>query len=178
MNKQEAVKSIRNKEILGLTTTYEDKRYNEGLITALSYIEQIDEPEKIVVPQFVADWYKDREHNLELYISNLCVNFQLHKEQLNDDFANWYSNFENEPIQTLVKMKLYGYEVWKEKFYTAKLKISDEYLRLDCNGVFGHFKVDREYILGGARAYWFTENDLVKYHIWENEAYEVNEVKE
>jgi hypothetical protein len=66
----------------------------------------------------------------------------------------------------------------KEKLYTAMLKISGEYLRIDSNGNFDHFRVCKKYILDGARGYRFTEDDLVKYHILGNDNYEVEEVEE
>ncbi|MBT0938934.1 DUF1642 domain-containing protein [Streptococcus lutetiensis] len=139
MNKQEAIKKIEKLE--GLNIKDKDFNFDIEMIPkgdVLEIIEQIDEPEKPIVPQFVADWFEDREHNLELYVSNLCVNFQLHKEQLNDEFADWYSNFENEPIQTLVKMKLYGYEVEKEKLYTVEIPNPNGFVNVvlckDCNG--------------------------------------------
>ena len=71
-----------------------------------------------------------------------------------------------------------GYEIEKEKLYTAMLKISGEYLRIDCNGNFDHFRVCKKYILDGARGYRFTVDDLVKYHILGNYNYEVEEVEE
>lgn len=139
MNKKEAVKKI--KKLDGLTIKDEYFNFDIEMIPkgeVLEIVNKLDEPEKPVVPQFVADWFEDREHNLELYVSNLCVNFQLHKEQLNDEFADWYSNFENEPIQTLVKMKLYGYEVEKEKLYTVEIPNPNGFIHVvlckDCDG--------------------------------------------
>lgn len=123
MNKQELIDKLK-KQLTApseIDATDFNKFYDLAINYAIYLAEQLDEPEKPVVPQFVADWFEDREHNLEFYVSNLCVNFQLHKEQLNDEFADWYSNFENEPIQTLVKMKLYGYEVEKDKLYTVEI---------------------------------------------------------
>ena len=70
-----------------------------------------DEPEKPVVPQFVADWYEEHKDNFEIYLSGLCINFTCHRERLNDKLANWYEQLENKPIQTLVNMHQFGYEV-------------------------------------------------------------------
>ena len=62
MNKQELIKRI------------EDLPYTEGPIAdtitinrnwILESIEQLDEPQKVVVPQFVADWYEKHKDNLE-----------------------------------------------------------------------------------------------------------------
>ena len=74
---------------------------------------------KPVVPQFVADWYEEHKDNFEIFLSGLCINFTCHRERLNDKLANWYEQLENKPIETLVKMKLFGYEVEKEKQYVV-----------------------------------------------------------
>ena len=37
-------------------------------------------------------------------------------------FSKWLGDFENDPVETLVKMKLYGYTVEKEPKYTVKIK--------------------------------------------------------
>lgn len=81
----------------------------------------LNEPEKPVVPQFVADWYEEHKDNFEIYLSELCRNFTCHRERLNDKLANWYEQLENKPIQTLVNMHQFGYEVQKEKLYTVEL---------------------------------------------------------
>ena len=84
-------------------------------------IADLDEPEKPVVPQFVADWYEEHKDNFEIYLSGLCINFTCHRERLNDKLANWYEQLENKPIQTLVNMHQFGYEVQKEKLYTVEI---------------------------------------------------------
>ena len=88
--------------------------------------ELINEPvlpqelEKPLVPQFVADWYEEHKDNFEIHLSGLCINFTCHRERLNDKLANWYEQLENKPIQTLVNMHQFGYEVQKEKLYDDK----------------------------------------------------------
>ena len=98
-----------------------------GLNFALLLLAELDEPvrppelEKPKVPQFVADWYEEHKDNFEIYLSGLCINFTCHRERLNDKLANWYEQLENKPIQTLVNMHQFGYEVEKEKLYTVEL---------------------------------------------------------
>ena len=79
------------------------------------------ELERPVVPHFVADWYEEHKGNFEIYLSELCINFTCHRERLNDKLANWYEQLENKPIETLVMMHKFGYEVEKEKLYTVEL---------------------------------------------------------
>ena len=81
----------------------------------------MNKPEKPVVPQFVADWYEEHKDNFEIHLSGLCINFTCHRERLNDKLANWYEELENKPIQTLVNMHQFGYEIKKEKLYTVEL---------------------------------------------------------
>lgn len=142
------------------------------------FTDQINEPQKIAVPQFVADFYESIKNDFEDGVYELCVQFYEDESEPSTNLYRWFDRDDSKPIETLVKMKLYGYEVKKEKLYTAKLKISGEFLRLDCNGKFGHFRADGEYISSVAKAYHFTRDNLVKYHIWGNDSYEINEVEE
>ena len=130
MNKQELIDKL--KEILTTPSEIEegydfDDGYDFGIERAISLAEDLDDPvvspelEKPVVPQFVADWYEDHKGNFEIYLSELCINFTCHRERLNDKLANWYEQLENKPIQTLVNMHQFGYEVEKEKLYTVEI---------------------------------------------------------
>lgn len=138
MNKQELIDKL--KEILTTPSEIEegydfDDGYDFGIERAISLAEDLDEqqapinkPEKPVVPQFVADWYEEHKGNFEIHLSGLCINFTCHRERLNDKLANWYEQLENKPIQTLVNMHQFGYEVEKEKLYRAKNRHTGEYL--------------------------------------------------
>lgn len=87
-------------------------------------IEQLDEPQKPVVKQFVADWYEECKDNLEYNIWSYIYNWET-KEKC--DFKNWLDLGRNNPIQTLINMHQFGYEV-EEKRYTVKIKAVDQYL--------------------------------------------------
>ena len=117
MNKQELIDEL--KKLLAIPS--EVQGHNYGLRRAIALAKQLDEPEKPVVPQFVADWYEEHKDNFEIYLSELCRNFTCNRERLNDKLANWYEQLENKPIQTLVNMHQFGYEVQKEKLYTVEL---------------------------------------------------------
>lgn len=85
-------------------------------------VKRLDEPKKPVVPQFVADWYEDYKGDLEFNIYNLCIEYRDNGQGVNKDLKEWFGNASRtKPIQTLVKMKLYGYEVEKEKLYTVEI---------------------------------------------------------
>lgn len=85
----------------------------------LEDLKQLDEPQKLVVPQFVADWYEEYKDNLEYNIWNYIYNWETRE---NSDFKNWLDLGRNNPIQTLVNMHQFGYEVEKEKRYYVKTK--------------------------------------------------------
>ena len=99
MNKKEAIELVKN------------TLYSVPINDSVKYI---DEPKKPVVAQYVADWYEEHKDNFEIYLSELCINFTLNRERLDDKLANWYEQLENKPIQTLVNMHQFGYEVKKE----------------------------------------------------------------
>ena len=85
-----------------------------------------DEPEKLIVPKYVADWYEENKDYFEWNLYNLCVDF--HQRELPDDLHEWFSDISNKPIVTLVMMHKFGYEVEKGKLYRAKNRHTGEYL--------------------------------------------------
>ena len=88
-------------------------------------LKQLDEPQKPIVPQFVADWYEENKDNLEFNIFDYVYRFD---QNAGFDFKDWFDDFNTKPIQTLVNMHQFGYEVEKEKRYFVKLKNIDDYL--------------------------------------------------
>lgn len=88
------------------------------------------EREKVQVPQFVADWYEEHKDNLEYNIWDwMKYNLEPQKRE-NVIFSQWLGKTVNNPVETLIKMKLYGYEVEKEKRYFVRLKGAVDNLRL------------------------------------------------
>lgn len=124
MNKQEAIEKLKSRV---KSHWLDEEIYGDNCIKsvelgmAIDIVNQIDEPEKPVVPQFVADWYVDHKAGFELHLSYLCINAQRYPERVDRKVLNWYNNLENEPIRTLVNMHKFGYEVEKEKLYTVEL---------------------------------------------------------
>ena len=86
-------------------------------------LKQLDEPQKPVVPQFVADWYEENkdsfEANLYRFVYNLTSIFDSAKM---NEFERWFLTASTKPFQTLVNMHQFGYEVEKEPKYIVKLK--------------------------------------------------------
>lgn len=98
-----------------------------GKKSFIDMIEQLDEPQKPVVPQFVADWYEenkdDFEGNLFRCAHNIPSTFDGAK--LNE-FERWFLNASIKAFQILVNMHQFGYEVEKEKRYLVKIKGAEE----------------------------------------------------
>ena len=87
-----------------------------------SFIHKSIIPEKVKVPQSVADWYEEHKDNLEYNIWDWMKYNLEPKKQENVIFSKWLGKTVNKPVETLIKMKLYGYEVEKEKRYLVKFK--------------------------------------------------------
>ena len=82
-------------------------------------IEQLDEPEKVKVPQFVADWYEEHKDSLEVSIFDYVYRINEKEESV---FKEWFIDSTTRPFQILVNMHQFGYEVEKEKRYLVKVK--------------------------------------------------------
>lgn len=91
-----------------------------------------DVTKPVVVEQFVANWYEEHKNNLEYNIWD-WMKYNLEPKKLeNVNFSHWLCSFINNPVETLIKMKLYGYEVEKEKRYFVKIKgVACPYLNYD-----------------------------------------------
>lgn len=130
MNKQELIEKIEAlPDNIGLVRPHIDKKMVLGLVR------QLDEPQKVVVPQFVAEWYEENkdvfEANLYRYAYNIPSVFD--SDKLNE-FERWFLTAGKKPFQTLVNMHQFGYEVEKEPKYTVKIKATKHYFAKDGNG--------------------------------------------
>ena len=169
MNKQELIDEL--KKLLEIPS--EIQGHNYGLRRAIALAKQLDEPEKPIVPQFVADWYEEHKENFEIYLSGLCINFTCHRERLNDKLANWYEQLENKPLQTLVNMHQFGYEVEKEKLYFAYFRDTNQYL--GWNEQRGEWFMSCSPFMSGLKQ---TQETWEGVGIWNNPAFEIKEVDE
>ena len=175
MNKQEVIYEL--KRLLAKPSEIEGSDYayghNYGIRRAIIIAKQLDEPEKPVVPQYVADWYEEHKDNFEIHLSGLCINFTCHRERLNDKLANWYEQLENKPIQTLVMMHKLGYEVEKEKLYLASFRDTDQYL--GWNEQLGEWFMSCSPFTSGVEQ---TQETWEGVGIWNNPAFEIKEMEE
>ena len=76
---------------------------------------------KPVIPQFVADWYEEHKDNLEYNIWDwMKYNLEPQKRE-NVIFSQWLGKTVNNPVETLIKMKLYGYEIEQEEAVSGEV---------------------------------------------------------
>ena len=89
----------------------------------LESIEQLDEPQKPVVPQFVADWYEEHKDDFEIALFRCIYHIpSVYDEGDLNEFEEWIVDGETKPFQTLVNMHQFGYTVEKEKRYFVRVK--------------------------------------------------------
>lgn len=117
MNKQELIEHI------------EDLPYNEGLIVdtikisrngLLKLIEQLDEPQKVQIPQFVTDWIEVCKENLAIGLYTAMNPDFMKQWNKSDKLISWVRKSNNQNI--FARAWLDGYEVEKEKRYIVKVK--------------------------------------------------------
>lgn len=115
---------LRNK-IVSLSGYRSDlpKDYELGFIDCRSKVLEIIEKyvydNTVYVPEYVAVWFEENKHALDLAIFTKIRELDDTKYPHDTDFENWLDNAENNPIETLVRMKD-GYEVEKEPLWAIK----------------------------------------------------------
>lgn len=114
MNKWELIERIKClKNIFGNKTKYVEKDM------VIKLISELDEPQKVVVPQFVADWIEECEEKEKTLLNSLLST----PEGVN----SWVGNSDNQEL--FARAWIEGYEVEKEKRYLVRVKGIDGYGR-------------------------------------------------
>ena len=124
MNKQEVIKKINNLEgltILDKTINFDSKMISKEKV--LNIVKQLDEPEKPVVPQYVADWLDVCKENLGFGLSSAMNHYTSAMNKQQNNVKDWFKSVKNQ--ETFAKAWLYGYEVEKEKLYTVEIPNSN-----------------------------------------------------
>lgn len=113
MNKQELIKKYKRLEGVWDAPGAETARQ-----IFLQDLEQLDEPEKAKIPQFVADWYEEVKNDFDFKLWNA-----IYKDASGESskISDWI-NVTNDALLTLVNMHQFGYIVDKEKHYMVKMK--------------------------------------------------------
>lgn len=99
---------------------------------------QLDEPQPVKVPPFVAVWYEENKDDFETSLFQCIYDiYKYSKDEELNEFENWIIDENTKPFQTLVNMHQFGYEVEEEKRYLVKMKgMSEENTYLTFR--FGH----------------------------------------
>ena len=177
MNKQELIEKIDN---LQYSLSWNIPRINKE--TVLDLIEQLDEPQKPVVPQFVADWYEENKDDFETKLFNtIDLLFRDFEDDELSEFEEWIIDGETKPFQTLVNMHQFGYDVKKEKRYRVKIKgLLENYNYLN------HFIPDNSWLFNNSAGTFshkvaFTRKELEEAgfgEVFNSPLFEVEEVTE
>lgn len=114
MNKKELIESISH-----LPSDCSRPRPMVDKLTALELIKLLDEPQKPVVPQFVADWIEECKND-DFHLFGTMEGISSNQKKL--DY--WFREDDN--MELFARAWLDGYEVEKEKRYYVRLKGVDE----------------------------------------------------
>lgn len=112
MNKQELIKEFEEIGIHGLNMFGTVVKVIPTK-TAIDLIKQLDEPEKIKVPQFVAEWIEEARKACK----DVAELFEF--DFTNDEVRKWF--MQERPFDLVAHAWLDGYEVEKEKQYLVKM---------------------------------------------------------
>ncbi len=181
MNKKEVIENIKNLE--GITILDKTINFDSEMIPkkeVLNIVNQIDEPvkppepepwapEKPVVPQFVADMIIKRK------TAGQSVIKAIENLRFYEDACKWVRNNGD----TFAKAWLYGYEVEKEKLYTARLKLISrkDSSYINKNKATKTLFIDDSLFDEDFKVH-FTQAELEEIEVWNNPAFEIEEVTE
>ena len=113
MNKQEVIDKIKNIGTLKINDTVLHQQIDMVVKNqVLDIISQIDESQKVVVPQFVAEYIEYCKHEKFYALHGAYDN-------MDDRLKCW--RFKGNNSELFAKAWLYGYEVEKEQMYTVEI---------------------------------------------------------
>lgn len=107
--------------------------FNDCQSKVLEIIEKYGYGNTVYVPEYVAVWFEENKHALDLAIFTKIRELDGKRYLHETDFENWLDNAENNPIETLVRMKD-GYEVEKEPVWAIKNAQSNYLTKCDLWG--------------------------------------------
>lgn len=130
INKQEAIERLEEKK--SSFNAWENLVRNRALDDALDIVKQLDEPEKTVVPKFVAEWIEDHKGDYSKWDEESRADFVF--RSINDLFrfeeglSPWdftiyeeFSKWTTENAYEFITAILFDYTVKKEKLYTVEI---------------------------------------------------------
>ena len=130
MNKQEAIEKIKNIETLNIKDRIADKGVDMVIKNqVLDIVSQIDEPQKVTIPKFVAEWIEYCKSN-KLTLLGAFDPVSEHGIGLADTFAGVVQkgiDWAKRNQETFARAWLDGYEVEQEKLYTVEIPDPNSY---------------------------------------------------
>ena len=133
MNKQEAIEKIKNTETLNIKDRIADKGVDMVIKNqVIDIVSQIEEPQKPVIPKFVAEWMEDHKGDYGKWDEEARADFVF--RAINDLFRfgeglrSWdltinekISEWTTKNAYEFITAILFGYTVEKEKLYTVEI---------------------------------------------------------
>lgn len=196
MNKQEAIEKIEGVLMYKVTS---DLGICVNRQDVIDIVNQIDEPEKVKLTKAQEDYLlsfgdiKNKESEdwtVALYyivrvgwgyLFTAAPGVGNDEIPLNSDYYKKLSgNLDLDDLKTLlIKALVNGYEVEKEKLYTAKLKIitngDNNYLNKHSDTE--RFTLSNLYTSSGAYQTSFSRSELEQLNVWDNPVFEIEEVE-
>ena len=190
MNKQEAIEKIEGVLMYKVTS---DLGICVNRQDVIDIVNQIDEPEKVKLTKAQEDYLlsfgdiknkesEDRTAALYYivrvgwgYLFTTAPSAGSDKIPLNGDYYKKLSgNLDVDGLKTLlIKALVNGYEVEKEKLYTAEFKLTGDFLLLDIE------QGEYQFCACGYDNFTnkFTEGHLKRLNVWDDQAFEIKEVE-
>ncbi|NQK20072.1 DUF1642 domain-containing protein [Streptococcus suis] len=115
MNKQEAIEKIKNIDTLNINDRIAGQQVDMVIKNqVLDLISQIDQPQKVSVPKFVAEWLKEYQYaNTLLKVLNAAEDERIITSDVNDWILDNQEHF--------IRAWLDGFEIEQEKLYTVEI---------------------------------------------------------
>lgn len=141
------------------------------------FLDQLEKvTESVVVDKFIADWYEKHKDCLDYYIWEWDRLNCVKETEEGRKFYLWLNDASNKPVETLVKMKLYGYKVKEEIKYNVKVVETKQILYKSDEGA----KFVDVYNTTQHKKYEFTKEELNRYgmaYVFNNKGFKVEEVE-
>jgi gp178 len=141
------------------------------------FLDQLEKvTESVVVDKFIADWYEKHKDCLDYYIWEWNRLNCVKETEEGRKFYLWLNDASNKPVETLVKMKLFGYKVKEELKYNVKVVETKQILYKSDEGA----KFVDIYNTTQHKKYEFTKDELTRYgmaYVFNNKGFKVEEVE-
>ena len=127
MNKQEAIEKIRNISTLKINDRVSHHQIDMVIKNqVLDIISQIDEPQKVTVPKFVAEWIEGCKR------SGWHLQEVLYRLDDDEKVGDWAydenDDLISEKVDIIARAWLDGYEIEKEKLYIVEIPNPNSYI--------------------------------------------------